>query len=1112
MSLVCHAQFTDDFSDGDFTENPTWSGDDSLFVVENQTLRSQRDGAFEYGLSTPSSLVDDAQWEFWINLNFATSGANFVDVFLMADDPDMEQVQNGYFVRLGGTPDEISLFAVVGGTETKIIDGPDGAIGGSSNNIFVIRTSRTEAGAWTLEADEDATGVFELVGTVTDVQTDAATHFGFRITQSNAASPINNHFFDYFTAAPIPVDTTAPQLVSAEAVSATEVMLTFDEAVEEVSAQDPGHYYISDIGNPISASRSADQPAEVSLTLGEEMESGVIYTVVVNGVADPAGNVTEDASAEFLFYTVGIAEYKDMVFNEIMADPTPPVGLPEAEYLELFNTGEEYFNLEGWTLVNTTTPKTLSAALIPPGGYVILCDAQYVSDFEPYGLTVGIPSFTALANSGDSLTLLSPEGTVVDVVQYTDDWYGDSEFADGGYALELINPHTPCGGSTNWTASEAADGGTPGAENSVYDDTPDTTPPLFENFTIPQADRISLQFSEPLDEASVNVSAFTIEPPIEIVEATTVGGDRVLLQLAQNLAVGVNYELTIDEVADCEGNAMSTPVVVSILIGESPQLHDVLITEIMADPTPSVGLPEAEYFELYNTTDHAIEMQGCVLSGVVFAESIILSPGEYLAFASEQNRLAFLTVPEVRFLEDMSTVFLTNGGRELFLTNPEGARVDRVMYDLSWYGDPDKEDGGYALERINVEEPCRGGDNWTASTSENGGTPGSPNSVANTDPDITPPVLEAVFVRDSVHIELVFSEVIDSLSVLTATVELDPEIAIVSVDNIPPAYTRISVVLAEPLTPGHIHELTVDGIADCVGNPMSGSAVLPLALPESVEPGDLIINEVLFNPSTGGSDFVELVNVSNKVLTLKNLLIENASGTTQEITDDPVLVFPGQYVVLTPDPDQLISEYPLGRRENFLRVESLPSFPNTSGSVILTDVESTEFDRFDYMEDYHFPLLATFKGVSLERLSFTRPTNDPDNWSSAAENVGFATPGYLNSQYLPEQMASSEFELQKEVFSPDNDGFDDVLYINYRFSQAGWVTTIRIFDRHGRLVRRLKNNAYLGTGGTISWDGTTDDRTKARIGPHIILIEAYRPQGGVETFKIPCVVAGRLAD
>src|ERR1051325_6489848 len=103
------AQFSDDFRDGDFSANPTWSGDTAEFVIANvsgnNNLQSHSTTASSnYYLSTPSSLVNNCQWEFWVNLAFNTSSANYVDIYLTSDSANLNASNNnGYYVRIGNT-------------------------------------------------------------------------------------------------------------------------------------------------------------------------------------------------------------------------------------------------------------------------------------------------------------------------------------------------------------------------------------------------------------------------------------------------------------------------------------------------------------------------------------------------------------------------------------------------------------------------------------------------------------------------------------------------------------------------------------------------------------------------------------------------------------------------------------------------------------------------------------------------------------------------------------------------------------------------------------------------------------------------------------------------
>jgi len=53
----------------------------------------------------------------------------------MSDVANLTQTQNGYFVRIGNTAKEISLYSIVGGVKTLIIDGANNSVTSSNNKI-----------------------------------------------------------------------------------------------------------------------------------------------------------------------------------------------------------------------------------------------------------------------------------------------------------------------------------------------------------------------------------------------------------------------------------------------------------------------------------------------------------------------------------------------------------------------------------------------------------------------------------------------------------------------------------------------------------------------------------------------------------------------------------------------------------------------------------------------------------------------------------------------------------------------------------------------------------------------------------------------------------------
>lgn len=854
IPILGFGQFVDDFSDGDFTANPTWSGDVSLFVVENEQLRSNSPGEATYYLSTGSTAVSDVQWQFFFDFQFGTSGANFCDVFLIADNADLNNVTNGYFVRIGGTADEISLYNVVGGSESILIDGVDGLVNSSSSNPFVVKVTRSSSDEWRLEYDDGAIGTFVLAGTLTDNAVNASTHFGFLIEQSSAASPVNGHFFDDISVGPIPVDNIPPELDELVVLSNTELEVTFTEPLSLTSAELVANYSADGgLGNPATAVLSGTDPTVVNLTFGQSFTNGTTYQLTVENVEDLAGNPNVSVTEPFTYVIPSPAGFRDVVINEFMCDPTPFVGLADAEFVELYNTSNNFIDLTDWKLGDASSFGTIGSHIIAPGEYALLVSTTDATLFAFYPNVVTVTSFPSLNNSGDDIILQDANEVVIDQLSYDLSWYQDEAKEDGGYTLEQINPFASCVNPSNWRGSNDVLGGTPSAQNSVFDDTPDTEGPSLVSIEILGAQTVQVNMSEALDAGAISASNVVLEPSLDVVSA--------------------------------------------------------------------------------------------------------------------------------------------------------------------------------------------------------------------------------------------------------------------SVDA--PSNSALTVSFGTPIDTGIVYTLTITGIADCEGNLQGSDSVETFLLPFTADSGDFVINEVLFNPYTGGSDYVELVNVTDRPLNLKgwqlaNFDDEDGVSSLRTIIDQNYAVEAGGYVLITEDTADVMMNYIQHGIDNFIEVD-LPSYNNDSGTVYLLRIDSIVAESFSYTEDMHFPLLDDVDGVSLERLDVSRPVNDMGNWHSAAQTVGFGTPGLPNSQLFITGQADGEVSLEPEIFSPyDFDGFNDLLNIYYKFDSPGYVGTIRIYDSNGRPIRDLVTNELLATEGTYTWDGTKDTGEKARIGMYIILFEAFSDQGNKSVHKLSTVLGGRL--
>ena len=401
ISFGVNAQFTDNFTDGDFTNNPTWVGDTANYEVDisNQLHLNAPAITDTSYLSTNSGAINNTTWEFYVELDFNPSSSNYAQVFLTSDQSDLKSALNGYFVKIGNTSDEISLYRQDGFTETEIIDGQDGRVAMSPVTVRV-QVIRDLLGNWQLNADTLGGTNFVTEGNVLDATHSTSSFFGVYSRYTSTRS--DKFYYDDFSviAGPI-IDTTAPQLNNLTVLSATTIDLQFNEPVDLTTSQITVNYSIDNgIGNPSVATRDGLDSSLVHLTLGTPLTNGQSYNLTINAVEDTAGNAINNHVEPFSYFIIVTPNPGDVIINEIFADPTPVVGLPGEEYVELFNHTSNIFNLGSWEFVNSGTAKILPSFNLQANAYVILCDVNDTALFTPYGDVIGITSFTALSDTG----------------------------------------------------------------------------------------------------------------------------------------------------------------------------------------------------------------------------------------------------------------------------------------------------------------------------------------------------------------------------------------------------------------------------------------------------------------------------------------------------------------------------------------------------------------------------------------------------------------------------------------------------------------------------------------------------------------------------------------
>ncbi len=380
-------------------------------------------------------------------------------------------------------------------------------------------------------------------------------------------------------------------------------------------------------------------------------------------------------------------------------------------------------------------------------------------------------------------------------------------------------------------------------------------------------------------------------------------------------------------------------------------------------------------------------------------------------------------------------------------------------------------------------------------------------------PDTTPPSVISATLIDPNTIEVLFSELITEDDIL--------DLNVYSVNNGVGNPTNIfqdaqnpalvTIEFDQDLPGGVDNILSISPVSDLSGN-LSETSTFTLFIFESAGPGDIIVNEILFDPYSGGADFVEIYNNSNKLIEISDLVIANLAKDESDDILTELILEPGEYLAFTDDRQHILDNYQIQDASRIIE-NPIPSFNNEDGNVSIQSVVNGSLmtlDSFDYEEDFHYILLDDTEGVSLERLRFDTETNDQNNWHSAASVIGYSTPGYLNSNFLGNAIIESQFQFENKVFSPDNDGTDDLLIINYELEELGNITNIKIFDAKGRLERDLYRNELLSTNGFVKWDGTNELGEIAPMGVYIVWIEIFNPNGDVSHCTKACVLAERF--
>lgn len=529
---------------------------------------------------------------------------------------------------------------------------------------------------------------------------------------------------------------------------------------------------------------------------------------------------------------------------------------------------------------------------------------------------------------------------------------------------------------------------------------------------------------------------------------------------------------------------------------------ELLINEIMADPSPAIGLPPHEYIEIYNGSAKTINLSGLTLDFEsrfcrIDRDDLILEPGQYFILCELEAYPALSPFGPAMGLMGWPGIRNSHGSLALYHQNQP---IHRISYNDDWYRDSRKKNGGWSLEMINTSNWCDPMNNWTASTDTAGGSPGRKNAVEDKNFKVDPALDSVVVSGDRLIMVYVNKEIqVPSVTDLVFSPSIEEATIMAGTD-----FQSFGILLKSPLASGTLYRFSVR-LRDCAGR-FAGMHPSYFAKPEAINKNDLIINEILFNPEGQGSDFVEFYNRSGKVLFLKGWSLENKMNRQKRTIGKSVFLLPGGYLVLGPDPVDISVRFKKTQWDLMI-LQALPALADGAGQLNIYSPEGLLVDSVYYEESFHHPFLNSNQGVSLERVDPEAAPNR-SNWQSASGLEGYGTPTRPNSTSAS-STGDAHFHLGYTVFSPDGDGYRDLLEVEYRLPRSGYLGKIYIYDDKGVLVKKLVNNLSFSRQGKIEWDGRNEAGLNCPTGIYILVAEALDLNGNRVQKKIAAVLSGR---
>lgn len=324
----------------------------------------------------------------------------------------------------------------------------------------------------------------------------------------------------------------------------------------------------------------------------------------------------------------------------------------------------------------------------------------------------------------------------------------------------------------------------------------------------------------------------------------------------------------------------------------------------------------------------------------------------------------------------------------------------------------------------------------------------------------------------------------------------------VPLDRIPYALSAGDTAVIEGVwEPARAGPFMVEGLIHLSGDLNAGNNSASASI--RVGPGPLIVNEIMYDPESGG-EWIELLNTCSDTIDTRGWRVTDRSGGTLEIRSHRPLP-PGGHAVLAEDSAALVGLYGeiaaakvIGTyRGRWTTLNNSDAADGIADAVTIIDADGMPSDVSEYSRKF-----GGGEGVSLERLRPDLVGRRPDNWYSSVAPRG-ATPGTENS--AGGARAGDDILIVSPALVSGGKG--EVSTISYALPFRPSKLRIALYSMDGRELAVLVDRRNGPMRGSLLWSARGGREGPLPRGAYILLLSGQGAGG--RTTRAKAVVAVR---